>query len=512
MKPRTFAILLTLIAVVRIASTYTVFSQTADEPAHIAAGMEVLVQHRYTLHIENTPLPRIVLALVPWLSGSDFRTDGTIVERGNSVIYWGHHYQTNLVRTRIGNLLFFIIAAAFTWLWSRDALGEGPALAALFLFTTQPVILGFAGLATTDIAAVAGVAAALYAWWRWLESPSIGSAIAAGVAYGFALNCKQSALIFVPVAAFAMWLVRLIERRAPRLPNLWHVPLMSVVAAFLIWAGYGFSVGPMSSVEPVPAFVPPFLANMPIFAPRLFRGIVKLMEVDRNGFPAYLFGRSSMHGWWWYFPAALLLKSTLASLIAVFVALGARLRAAAAPAAAALAILLFVMTTHVDVGVRYALPIYVPLSLAGGAAIAYLWSRQRAFAVVLIAWQLLTGLSHPDYFPYFNELAGRHPDRYLLDSNLDWGQDLLRLERELKRRNVQELGLKYFGPADLTRHRLPHWTELDPNRPMKGWVAISELWYHGVWYDGYHENRYPWLVNEKPVARVGKSIRLYYIH
>ena len=100
---------------------------------------------------------------------------------------------------------------------------------------------------------------------------------------------------------------------------------MFVIGAFLIWAGYGFGVGPMSSVEPVPAFVPTFLANMPIFAPRLFRGIVKLMEVDRNGFPAYLFGRSSMHGWWWYFPAALLLKSTLASLIAVFVALGARL-------------------------------------------------------------------------------------------------------------------------------------------------------------------------------------------
>ena len=169
MKPRTFAILLTLIAIVRIAATYTVFSQTADEPAHIAAGMEVLVQHRYTLHIENTPLPRVVLALLPWLSGSHFRTDGTIVERGNSVIYWGHHYQTNLVRTRIGNLLFFIIAAAFTWLWARDALGEAAALAALFLFTTQPVILGFAGLATTDIAAVAGVAAALYAWWRWLN-------------------------------------------------------------------------------------------------------------------------------------------------------------------------------------------------------------------------------------------------------------------------------------------------------------------------------------------------------
>ncbi len=46
---------------------------------------------------------------------------------------------------------------------------------------------------------------------------------------------------------------------------------------------------------------------------------------------------------------------------------------------------------------------------------------------------------------------------------------------------------------------------------MKGWVAISENFYNGIWYDGYHPRRYPWLVNEKPVARIGKSIRLYFI-
>ena len=36
--------------------------------------------------------------------------------------------------------------------------------------------------------------------------------------------------------------------------------------------------------------------------------------------------------------------------------------------------------------------------------------------------------ANPDYLPYFNE-AVAHPERVLVDSDLDWGQDLRRLEQ-----------------------------------------------------------------------------------
>ena len=56
--------------------------------------------------------------------------------------------------------------------------------------------------------------------------------------------------------------------------------------------------------------------------------------------------------------------------------------------------------------------------VAAGAALA--WIVALPFAIA------------PDYFPWFNALAGKHPEHVLIDSDLDWGQDLFRLQRELR--------------------------------------------------------------------------------
>ena len=63
------AVLLTVVAVVRIVCTYGVFNQTSDEPNHVAAGMELLDRGICTYEVKHPPLTRVASALGPYLIG-----------------------------------------------------------------------------------------------------------------------------------------------------------------------------------------------------------------------------------------------------------------------------------------------------------------------------------------------------------------------------------------------------------------------------------------------------------
>jgi len=172
-------------------------------------------------------------------------------------------------------------------------------------------------------------------------------------------------------------------------------------------------------------------------------------------------------------------------------------------------------------GGRYILAVYPFLAITAGFGAAALWnfSRNRAAAraavVALLLWQLISSARiHPDYLAYFNEFAGGNPDRILVDSDLDWGQDLLRLADTLRMRGIDTVSIAYFGTADLSRHNLPRLLRLDPYQQARGWIAISETAFkmgsasadYKTPYDGYS-----WLEAYQPVAMVGRSIRLYYL-
>jgi len=57
---------------------------------------------------------------------------------------------------------------------------------------------------------------------------------------------------------------------------------------------------------------------------------------------------------------------------------------------------------------------------------------------------------YPHYFAFFNELVGgpKNGHRVLLDSNLDWGQDLRGLKRWMDHNGVKKIHFLYFGKAD----------------------------------------------------------------
>jgi len=535
------------IAAVQIVSTYRVFSETADEPPTIAAGMEWLDRGTYNLDNTHPPLARIAVALGPYLDGLRFpaghHDDWNKV--GDQIFYARGKYSRNLALARLGVLPFFFLAAAMVWVWSRKALGECGALIAVLLFSTLPPVLGNAGMATVDIVLTATFMAASLALMYWLERPSYPRGCLLGVAVALAFLSKFSALLFLPTCGLAMlaccWATR---RRRIEISAQWRriaaTLIVSGITAFLvIWGGYRFSfhithkadrphenidrmVGTNGTLHDLA-----YLAaeHVPIPAPELLEGINFQRLHNARGSASYLFGEARQGGWWYFFPVVLGIKSPLPFLVLSaigLVALGmAGFRGtdwhALAPAAMAIVLLLSAMPSRIDLGVRLILPIYPLLAIVAAFGAAKVWNLAKprmvgpALVAGLLLWQIAScARVHPDYLAYFNPLAGNSPERIVVGPDLDWGQDLFRLSDALRERKVDSVAIAYLGSADLTQHGLPHFVHLVPFQPTTGWIAISVTrLMRGETAPPYYG--YSWLRSCKPVDRVGRSILLYYV-
>jgi len=184
----------------------------------------------------------------------------------------------------------------------------------------------------------------------------------------------------------------------------------------------------------------------------------------------------------------------------------------AVPLVSAAMLLICTMPAHLDSGVRYVLPIFVLLSILAAAGLVTLWtqinqrSMYRAAAIGMFGWLAVSSAwAHPDYLSYFNELGGRDPSRYIVVGDLDWGQDLTRLSVYLRQHSIAHVSIAYdayFDPAPLG---FPETERIQCNaRPPSGWVAID------LRRSKVHSECYPWLAGQRPIARVGKTISVYY--
>lgn len=518
---------LAAIAVARVAATYAVYSNTFDEPDHIAAGLEWIEPGTYTFEPMHPPLARIAMATGPYLDGVRIHValHGTAANR---VLYDQGRYTRDLTFARIGILPFFVAAIAGVFFWARRLAGTPVALLAVALFTTTPLVLAHAGVATNDMALTGVLAWALFSLSLWLDDPRLRNAVAVGIVAALAWTAKLSAVLFFPLTAAVFVASRwVISRRfAPgpadatrATPNV-RLILKSVAVAgaammLVTWAVYRFSVGSrLGSIIP---------GGVPVPFPEFFYGIQALLEKNSRGHAGFLLGEYRTTGWWYFFPFGIAVKTPIALLVLTFVGAAVAARTAwtrkdwryVAPIAAAVAMLAASMTSKINIGMRHVLPMFPLLAITAALGVAWLWSltRHRTMARVavvgLLVWQTGVGIkAHADYLPYFNEFAGSHPERLLRDSDLDWGQDLLRLADTVRTKGIDTLRLAYWGRADATKLvpavTLPFKPEMHPT----GWVAISEqmLSHADPQFAGYR-----WLQHVKPAAQIGKSIKLYHL-
>jgi len=555
------AVLVALIAILRIVSAYPKISQAYDEPAHIACGMEWLDKGTFRLEPLHPPLARVAAAIGPYLAGArlpevriihDKAGDSyDIYAAGNEILNAQNHYRRTLVLSRLAELPLFCVAVFLVFTWARNLFGIWPALLSVLLFTTLPPILAFAGLAYVDFSLAVFLPLSLFAFAKWLHTPSACGAITLGLAAGLAVLSNFTALLFMPVSLLAILLCWWWAGRA--LPSSTGIPwrrlaagaLVSVLCAlFIIWGGYRFSVSPLSRVFAKPAqdiaavngLPGPLKAlplrivalNPPIPAPPFVKGIVDAWLFNKNSPSSYAMGKIRRGGFWYFYWLDLGVKTPIAFLlIAVpgiaYAFISVRTRRdwrIISPAASAIAVLLVSMVVKVDLGIRHILFIYPLLAVsAAGAvyALRELRSRWSAFAwsvlLLLVAWQVISAAAaHPDYIAYFNEIAGSRPEHFFVfGCDLDCGQDVERLSQAVRSRGISHLTLRVWTSADLARMNLPPFDTLQPYQHSTGWVAISLLHLQSGDEIRNLGNRdgYSWLNSYQPVAKVGKTIRLY---
>ena len=245
------ALVLCVVAIARVVSTYGVFSQTVDEPHHLAAGYQWLATDRYDLDAEHPPLARIGFAAPFWLRGVRLPAEGDRLALGNDLLMGQGEYRRNLALARLGNLPWFLLVVAATGAWSLRLFGRASAVLAVALVSCLPPILAHAGLATTDMAAAGTVAAALFCYSSWLRSPTWANALLLGLAIGVGLASKFSFPVFFGVAAVMFTLVhvrgRNMEGRASMRGT--QIATVAVVAFCVVWGTYKFSAGRLHEIH-----------------------------------------------------------------------------------------------------------------------------------------------------------------------------------------------------------------------------------------------------------------------
>lgn len=514
-------VVVALVGLGRVAATHRVFSEILDEPIHVLTGYEWLRGMPYTVDASHPPLGRIVAAIPLVMEGAQ-ESEGDPVPRGNSLLYWHHRYEHNLADVRRPMLLFLLIGMIATAAWTARYFGHVAGVLAMAMYASLPALLGHAGLVTTDAPVAAMIPVALLAFDWWLDAPTWKRSIVLGIAIGLGALTKFSFLVFFPVSAVVIALVK-----ARRRPLEYKTIVASLVVSFVVvWGGYKFQFDTLRNASGYPygiatVFLPKsmtdaglwFDSHVPLPAPLYITGFGMVKEHNRYGHESFFLGQYRTMGWWYYFPVLFFFKTPLPFLALTLIGtvlIAKRAREALVLALPPVAMMLSVLGSHINIGVRHILPVYPPLCAVAAFAVLAMWknARARIAAVLLLGWLFIgVALAHPDYMAWFNEAAGKHPERIAVDSNLDWGQDWLRFAHLVQKRHIDFVRLLYNGNMLLQFHDV-RGDSVEPWVEKPGWYGIS---LQGLTMNSEaRRGAWKWL-DRYPYEMVGKGIRLYHV-
>lgn len=369
--------------------------------------------------------------------------------------------------------------------FANEIYGHSGGLFALFLYVFNPNIIAHARLTTIDIGATCMVFLGIYCFWRFLKQPEARSAIIAGIALGLAQLSKFTALILYPIV-FLIFATLILKRafcgddkekiysRRILLQDVGYFILIASISVLLINMGYLFSgtLTPLNEYiflsEPLKRLSALCWQALPVPLPYDYvTGFDSQLAISAGNNPfyvGYLIGEHSVTGWWYYYVVAFLVKNPVVLCAILMLTLfvwvkGKEDRPDLETGLCIWAPIVGFFTyasffSRVPIGVRFLLPMFPVLFLAAGYVCHASLMRgkvTRIVMVVIVIGYFIPALTvFPNYLSYFN-LASGGPQSghcWLIDSNLDWGQDLPGLKSYMEKRGIEKVKLGYFGRVD----------------------------------------------------------------
>lgn len=418
-----------------------------------------------------------------------------------------------------------LLTAALLFRWTRQLTGSSTiALIAVLLLTNDPNLLAHSFLATTDIPLTFFFLLTAYRYWCYWKKPTRRNFLYAGLALGAVCTVKLTAIVMI-VAVVVMTFYRLVASRN------WQARA---------WLAGGVQIVGWLAIAAI-VYVSVYQFNWEV----LVHDWTQQRLHMQDGHSGFLLGENKIGGWWYYFPLVFAIKTPIPILILVILTAGLILRRLAFDWETVWPLLigggLFAasLLSTINLGYRYLLPLLplLYLSIAQNSVMLPMrtlspspsgfWKRLQIgvvaiclFGAVLISWQ-----THPDYLAYFNRLGGGSDNgwRIVVDSNIDWGQDVQALADYIATEQPEKLSATWLGNKPLDKFGvsadiLPGWPLSRDNvpfsdyyapQPPPGEYAISVTQLQGTYLAD--KERFAYFRELTPVQKFGYSIFLFQV-
>ena len=472
-------------------------SQTYDEAVYIAAGYSYWQTGDFRINTEHPPLAKLLVAAPLLPLRLDLPLNSAAWQHADQYTFGANFLYHNrlspdaiLMVSRCITIALTLLFALILTIWVERRAGRFAAVIALIFFAFDPNILAHGRYATNDLCLALFFFLAVVCWNRALARGRLVDYAVAGLVVALALCTKLSGVLVLPALA-VLCLVRRPEAKV--LARGCAMALLTAVVAMLV------------------------MYHGTLYH---YREVIDAWRAQAaGGHLAYAFGSTFKHGQWYFYPAVAAVKTPVGVFVALAVTLLAilgRKRMAAESYVVLVPAAIYAIAcivSPIDLGIRILLPIY-PLLYA---FIALNLPARHLKAALLICAAIVVVESatiYPYYLAYFNAFSGgpTQGPRYLLDSNIDWGQDTKRLKVFLRERGVRGACTAYFGLAypfyyDIVQLPWPGYVNPSNVRSLNCLVAVSATWLYGG--PEIAGPTWGWLRSQTPNARIGYSIYVY---